>query len=304
MAAKLQTSRKKRSVDDDADMETIQAPPAPQMQGSEQLQMPQPPQRSADLSRHEIRDRVAMGGMSSLELQSLIRSNHFLTDEDIAAYTGKGGGHEMSAPTSIAPPPENMFTPSGGPAPHSAPIGGHDSLGFDGALAPQGLMAPQGFMTKVGMLGFVKGLMGIRSDGARPSAPPKQQQSASTQMPKPTAPRQQAASQQQSASAKSPTQQQAAQQQAAQQPAAKQNSQPQAPAASQGSSAFQPVASAFDSSQAFQPVQAEGNNWIRNAMWGQSQSPFVEIVKRFFAMLKSIFGSQNQVPPHMRGGKH
>ena len=298
-----------------------QAGPIQQVQSGQVVQAPQRHEHH-DLAQHEIRDRIANGGMSRIELQHKLQTDVFMTDLDRATYM-EASAHLQPSPNppaqNLQAPPTDVFTAGGasnlgGPAFHSQPIGGHDALGAEGSLAPQGLMSPQGFMTKVGMLGFVKGLMGIRSDAAKPgSMSPKQNNSSkSTFQPvqqKPQQQQQSAASRPNAAGSRPQQQGPAPSQQQQARPAAQ-----QAPAASQGqasqgqSSAFAPVQSQYDSGQTFQPMQ-NGQGWFSQALWGNKHNPWAEVLNRIFALLKRMLGLEQggggkggKLPPHMRGG--
>lgn len=324
MAAKLNISRRKRGAEDDLDLEGLQAPPA--VQQSDQLQMPQAPQAATQptsLAKHEILDRISMGGMSALELQNVLRTNVFLTDEDRAAYMARAGAGNHAAIREFSAPPHDVFASASTPAaaPHSAPLGGPEALGAEGAKAPQGLMAPQGFLTVVGMIGFVKGLLGVRSDMPQPSQSQAQSQSQNSS----------SAAQNQSAKSSAAGETQMT---APARPTASTASSPEAGQASQGMntraeqpgpalSQMTPRDSSLESpstgqnstaaglsqppqeTHPFQPASSEPS-WLSQAMWGKTNSPFIEVINQFFSLLRKLVGLDRPggPPPSVRRGGH
>ena len=343
---KVQSERKegRRGRKREADMDSLGMPSAPVQQAgrTQQIQAGQVVQTNQtqmhhDLSQHEIRDKIAHGGMSDLELQHKLQTDVFMTDLDRATYlearahlqppAEKPSLEQVQAdsaalrqaappqtPQNLSVPPTDVFTAKGtanlqansGPAFHSQPIGGPNALGAEGSLAPQGILRPQGIMTQVGMIGFVKGLMGIRSDGAKPGSMTPKQNNAAKNTFQPVQQRSTTTPQQ------GPRPSMGAQQTQAPASQSKQQASPSPTSARAGGSAsqaFAPVQSQYDSGQTFQPVQ-NGPGWFSQALWGNRKNPWAEILNRFFAMLKRLFGLEKggapggKLPPHMRGGGH
>ena len=178
--AKVSTKRSERRGRGADDLEELEMPaPTTQQSGPAMPAGPQmqqvaaaPPMASSsgggDLARHEIKDSLAMGGVSALEMQHRLQTDVYMTDEDRrpTAETPEVR-HLVLRPsqwpfqclpgTQLQRPPAgeaNLFAPASSQAPHSAPIGGNAALGAEGALAPQGVNTPQGLLTSVGMLGL------------------------------------------------------------------------------------------------------------------------------------------------------
>lgn len=334
----------RRSKKKESNMGSLDMPSAPVQQAgpTQHVQSGQVVQSSQghvhhDLSQHEIRDKVAHGGISDLELQHKLQTDVFMTDLDRSTYMESRAHLQPAAqkpsleqvqadsmslrqaapqqtPQNLAVPPTDVFTAKGsanlqassGPAFHSQPLGGHNALGAEGSLAPQGILKPQGFMTQVGMLGFVKGLMGIRSDGARPGSMTPKQNNVSKSAYQPVQ-QQQQQRQQSSATQPSAGNSRGGQQQAPAQQA--RPAQQQSPQAGQGgaSQAYSPVQSQYESGQAFQPVQ-NGPGWFSQALWGNKHNPWAELLNRLFALIKKMLGQEQggggggKLPPHLRGG--
>lgn len=312
MAEKVQVARRKRSADDESEFEGLSAPPVAQAQ-TEQLQMPQAPEAATqptNFARHEILDRVAHGGVSPLELQSMVHTQVFLTDEERSAFLSRSNSDVANQ---LGVPSLDFFSPTQqGPNPHGDPLGGPDALGFEGAKVPQGMMVPQGLLTVVGMVGYVKGLMGARSDMPQPGsgAPQPAAQNSNTSAQSAT---QDSSSQapKYSPSASSPeshtdaglklppvSNEVANARPRSDEPTAATQSSQIVGASAAGGAAFSSVQSAFE------PMATE-QSWLNRAMWGNSSSPFLEVAQKFFSLLRRLLGLERMdAPPQVKRGGH